>query len=258
MTVTDTSRSTSTRTSTCRGASEVDAIVTVTAERRRGSHRQARAAPRSSSWTCSGSMDYRPTRCARAKQATSAAIDALRDGVAFAVIAGTDSPGRSTPPGRRPLIAPTRAPGRRPKRRCAALNAGGGTAIGAWLRLANQLFARHPDAIRHAILLTDGKNEHETRRRARRGMLAVCEGQFQCDCRGVGTDWEVERAAQGRVGAARHGRHRRRPGGSWRADFDAMIERAMGKAVADVALRLWTPQGATSGSSSRSRRPSRT
>ena len=39
----------------------------------------------------------------------------------------------------------------------------GGTAMGTWLRLATQVFAAVPGlAQKHAILLTDGINQHET------------------------------------------------------------------------------------------------
>ena len=48
---------------------------------------------------------------------------------------------------------------------------------------------RHPAALRHAILLTDGKNR--TRRPSSSTRRRPCEGVFSCDCRGVGTDWEV-------------------------------------------------------------------
>ena len=43
----------------------------------------------------------------------------------------------------------------------------------------------------HAILLTDGANQHETREQLET-TLADCEGRFQCDCRGIGTDWDVD------------------------------------------------------------------
>ena len=38
---------------------------------------------------CSGSMDYPGTKMAEARAATAAAVDVVRDGVRFAVIAGT-------------------------------------------------------------------------------------------------------------------------------------------------------------------------
>lgn len=47
------------------------------------------------------------------------------------------------------------------KRKVAAAKADGGTAIGEWLLLADRLFADHSGQIKHAILLTDGRNEHE-------------------------------------------------------------------------------------------------
>ena len=74
-------------------------------------------------------------------------------------------------------------------------------------------------------------------------MLEDCEGSFQCDCRGVGTDWEVEElrlissALLGTVDIVAEPR-------DLEADFQAMIQRAMGRAIRDVSLRLWTPQGA--------------
>ncbi|MEU0734339.1 vWA domain-containing protein, partial [Streptomyces lavendulocolor] len=38
---------------------------------------------------CSGSMEYPPTKMRNARDATAAAVDTLRDGVQFAVVAGT-------------------------------------------------------------------------------------------------------------------------------------------------------------------------
>ncbi len=49
---------------------------------------------------------------------------------------------------------------------------------------------RDEPGIKHAILLTDGKNEHETADVLEQ-VLAEAEGVFQCDCRGVGADWVV-------------------------------------------------------------------
>ncbi len=75
-------------------------------------------------------------------------------------------------------------------------------------------------------------------------MLAACQGHFQCDCRGVGTDWEV--AELRRIASALLGSVDiiAQPE-DMVADFQATIERAMARGTADVALRLWTPQGAT-------------
>jgi hypothetical protein len=187
-------------------------------------------------------MDYPPTKMAAARQATKAAIDAIRDGVPFAVVAGTHV-ARMVFPGTEYLVpadASTRAAAKAAVDR---LTAGGGTAIGQWLALADRLFTGHEGAIRHAILLTDGKDEHESPPDLD-AAIARCEGRFTCDCRGVGTDWvvaELRRVAQGLLGTVDIVADPR----GLAADFEAMIGNAMGKAVADVRLRLWSPQGAS-------------
>ena len=93
------------------------------------------------------------------------------------------------------------------------------------------------------ILLTDGKNQHETPEQLA-AALGQCEGVFSCDCRGVGTDWEVKELRT--VSTTLLGTVDIVPDPSGlAADFAAMMENAMGKQVADVSLRVWTPQTAT-------------
>ncbi|MFE7464574.1 VWA domain-containing protein [Streptomyces sp. NPDC057499] len=190
---------------------------------------------------CSGSMDYPPTKMRNARDATAAAIDTLRDGTSFAVVAGTHV-AREVYPGNGALAvadARTRAEAREALR---ALSAGGGTAIGTWLRLADRLLGAAGVDIRHGILLTDGRNEHEAPEDLR-AALESCAGRFTCDARGVGTDWEVKEVtgiASALLGTADIVAD---PAGL-AADFTRMMENAMGKEVADVALRLWTPVGA--------------
>ncbi|MFI6081358.1 VWA domain-containing protein [Streptomyces sp. NPDC051217] len=189
---------------------------------------------------CSGSMDYPPTKMRNARDATAAAIDTLRDGVAFAVVAGTHV-AKEVYPGNGGLAvadATTRAEARNALRK---LSAGGGTAIGTWLRLTDRLLSSADVSIRHGILLTDGRNEHETPEDLR-ASLDACAGRFTCDARGVGTDWvvkEVTGIASAMLGTADIVAD---PAGL-AADFTEMMENAMGKEVADVALRLWTPVG---------------
>ncbi|HEY3477449.1 MAG TPA: VWA domain-containing protein [Streptomyces sp.] len=189
---------------------------------------------------CSGSMEYPPTKMRNARDATAAAIDTLRDGVAFAVIGGTHQAREVYPANGGLAVADptTRAQAKQSLRK---LTAGGGTAIGTWLRLADKLLATSDAAIRHGILLTDGRNEHE-KPEDLRATLDACTGRFTCDARGVGTDWEVKEltgiasAMLGSVDIVAD------PTGL-SADFQSMMESAMGKEVADVSLRLWTPQG---------------
>ncbi|NUV59836.1 VWA domain-containing protein [Streptomyces sp. CAI-85] len=191
---------------------------------------------------CSGSMDYPPTKMRNARDATAAAIDTLRDGVRFAVIGGTHVAKEVYPGGGRLAVADatTREQAKQALRR---LNAGGGTAIGTWLRLAERLLSSADVAIRHGILLTDGRNEHESPQDLKAALDAGA-GRFTCDARGVGTDWEVKEVtgiASALLGTADIVAD---PSGL-AADFTRMMETAMGKEVADVALRLWTPVGTT-------------
>ena len=105
------------------------------------------------------------------------------------------------------------------------------------------MFTAYPASLRHAILLTDGRNEHETPEQLT-AAIGLCEGVFSCDCRGVGTDWEVGELR--RISSALLGTVDIVPDpAGLAADFAAMMETAMGKQVADVSLRVWTPQHAT-------------
>ncbi|MEA2196655.1 MAG: hypothetical protein QOJ25_706 [Solirubrobacteraceae bacterium] len=191
----------------------------------------------------SGSMDVPRNKIAAARDATCVAIDCIRDGVAFGVISGTDKAWLVYP--RRPggLLAASTETREEAKRAVRELTAGGGTAIGRWLTLAAELFASAPAGIHHAIMLTDGENRQETEAELD-AILASVEGQFQCDCRGVGTDWvvsELRRVASTLLGTV----DIIADPADMADDFRSMMEAAMGKATANVTLRLWTPQTAT-------------
>jgi hypothetical protein len=225
------------------GGREVNAVITVT------SPDTVTAAPAQGAGNAeiiiidrSGSMGAPQTKIAEARRATAAAIDVIRDGVAFAVIAGSERAQPVFPPDGSMAVA-SFATREQAKQAVAQLRAGGGTAIGQWLRLAYQIFSTQPAGLRHAILLTDGKNQHETPPQLA-ASIELCEGFFSCDCRGVGTDWEVGELR--RVSEALLGTVDIVPDpAGLAADFAAMMENSMGKQVADVALRVWTPQHAT-------------
>jgi hypothetical protein len=122
----------------------------------------------------------------------------------------------------------------------ARLRPGGGTAIGAWLQLAREMLSGHPVQRRHAILLVGSKDEHETPADLDTA-VSLCEGVFSCDCRGIGTDWQVEElrkistALLGTVDIVGG------PAGL-AADFEAMMRAPIARERADVALRVWTSQ----------------
>jgi hypothetical protein len=231
------------------GGREVSAIVTVTSAKDAAGLAGAGSPGEGSDGSaeiiiidCSGSMEYPHTKIAEARAATAAAVDVVRDGVLFSVIAGTNLawPVFPVDGSMARADASTRAAA---KQAVAALRAGGGTAIGQWLELARQTFGRYPARLRHAILLTDGKNQHESPEQLA-AAVCQCEGFFSCDCRGVGTDWEVKELRT--ISTALLGSVDIVPDPSGlAADFAAMMTNAMGKQVADVALQVWTPQHAT-------------
>jgi hypothetical protein len=223
------------------GGQDVNAIVTVTAQETVPAADADGGSAEIIIIDYSGSMAYPATKISEARAATCAAVDVIRDGVAFSVIAGNDGAWPVFPQDGRLAIA-SEDTRRSAKDAVAQLRAAGGTAIGQWLRMARQVFGTYPAALRHAILLTDGKNEHEPRYDLD-AAIRSCEGVFSCDCRGVGTDWVVEELRLVSTGLLGTVDIVPDPSGL-RADFAAMMENAMGKKVADVRLRVWTPQHA--------------
>jgi hypothetical protein len=221
------------------GATEVNAIVTVTSSGSETGRRTA-GATEIIIVDASGSMQAEG-RMAAARQAAKAAVNCIDDGVRFAVIAGVSTAQQLYPaPGQLAVASPeSRAAALRDIDR---LQASGGTAMGAWLRLAAQLFAQRPGDIAHAILLTDGDNGERSGYLER--ILQSIAGRFQCDCRGVGVHWKVEElrkiatALLGTVDIVAH------PEGLTLA-FEQMMTAAMGKTSADVQLKLWTPVNST-------------
>ena len=221
------------------GGTEVNAVLTVTAvDNETPTPTSAAEAVEIVIIDVSGSMGSPKAKLRSAKEATKAAIDCIRVGVQFAVIAGDDK-ARSVYPSSGTALANFATRGSA-KEAVDRLRDRGGTEIGRWLALADELFGSAPGAIRHAILLTDGQNNE--RDGVLEGVLSRCEGRFQCDCRGVGTDWEVDElrkiasALLGTVDIVPQ------PEGL-ENEFRSLMEAAMGKATADVSLRLWTPQG---------------
>ena len=68
-------------------------------------------------------------------------------------------------------------------------------------------------------------------------------GKFQCDCRGVGVDWqvaEVRRIAQALLGTVDIIPEPER----WPRCSPTLMQQSMSRGVADAQLRVWAPQGA--------------
>lgn len=186
----------------------------------------------------SGSMSGGKIR--EARQAASTAVEALRDGVHFAVLSGTDK-ARVVYPRGQTLVRATAATRKEAKDAIARLSANGGTSIGEWLLLADRLLSAHPDAIRHAILMTDGQNNEGPERFA--GALARCSGRFVCDSLGVGSDWapaELRKVAEALLGTFDFVRDQ----GDLAEFFRRITQTSMSKTVAELAMRIWVPQTA--------------
>ena len=224
------------------GATEVNAVVTVTASG--GGGAASRAASGGGAvevivMDSSGSMEG--VKLHEAKRATAAAIDAVDNGVGFAVIAGSSNTTLLFPTTRVGFdiaSAETRSAAKNALKR---VEARGGTHIGKWLLAARQLFETAPGSLAHCILLTDGRIDGESMQQFEQA-LDACKGLFQCDCRGVGTDWEVNelrRIAQTLLGTV----DIIAEPANLASDFEALMGEAMSKAVANVALRIWSPQG---------------
>lgn len=121
------------------------------------------------------------------------------------------------------------------------ITAEGGTMISRWLLEAHRQFQLAPNTIHQALLLTDGQNEPEDEPFFLPSLQQV-EGSFQCDCRGVGTDWKVDQlrlishkllGTTDMIASPLQ----------IEADFRNILSNALSKSVSDVYIRLWTPQG---------------
>ena len=176
-----------------------------------------------------------------AKLATIAALDLIPDGVAFAVVAGSHE-SQMVYPRRRATARADQATRDEARRAITTIWAQGGTAIGNWLLTAKRLMKDHPNALGHAILLTDGRNEHETQPELA-AAIAACAGVFTCDCRGVGTDWDVAELrgiASGLLGTVDIVADPR----GLADGFRSMMATSLQRSIPALALRLWTPIGA--------------
>jgi hypothetical protein len=228
------------------GGRHVGAVVTVTAGAPQDTPPGGPGAGGSSAEIiivdCSLSMGWPEDKIIAARAATVAAVDVIRDGVWFAIIGGA-ARARPVYPLKKTMAVADQRTREEAKQAVLQLGTRRGTAMSTWLRLALELFQSCPATLRHAILLTDGQNASEFRRRLTSAIKA-CEGSFRCDCRGVGTDWQVSElraistALLGTVDIVPE------PEGL-KADFEEMMRGAMSKQLPDVLLRVWTPQHAT-------------
>ena len=177
-----------------------------------------------------------------ARRAACAAIDVLPDGVLLGIISGNHKAERIFPAAAGGLAAVNAETKATAKRQVMGLRPEGGTEIGRWLAGAGELFATVPAAgvIRHAVLYSDGKNEHQTREELD-AALSTCTDRFVCDVRGLGTDWdyaELLHIAEALHGDARAVLH----SADLAEDFTRLMDRARRLVVPRAYLRL-SPDG---------------
>ena len=225
------------------GGRDISAVVTVTVDQSGDEPGPAGDSAEIIIIDRSNSMGMPISKVVQACAATAAAVDVIRDGAWFAIIGGAGSAQRVYPANGMMAVADERTR-EEAKQAVRKLGLRGGTAMSAWLRMAYQMFQSCPATLRHAILLTDGQNIERRDRRRLDAAIEQCEGGFRCDCRGVGTDWQVSELRK--ISAALLGTVDIVPDpAGLAADFREMMRGAMSKQLPDVLLRVRTPQQAT-------------
>ena len=218
------------------GTKRVDAILTVTAEAGVGRPVAVRTrAVVGLIIDISGSMQGE--RMNSVKHATRKVIELLGDDTYFFVVAFSDHPVKVFP-----LAQATAQNKMLADAQVRRVEAGGGTRMSTGLMMAHDEFLKMPDALHYGLFLTDGKNNDDDELQVNFA-LSKAESVFQCDCRGVGTDWQprqLQKIAQKLLGTAMIIPD---PSGV-EADFSEAIRNALSRAVGDVRLRLWTPKSA--------------
>ncbi|TGN79862.1 VWA domain-containing protein [Streptomyces bauhiniae] len=177
-----------------------DALITVTAHAAAGPEPQVRSAQ---VLIMDRSLSMSRHKLDEAKRAMCAAIDTLRDGTLLGIVAGNHQAEVIFPPTGGLAVVDARSR-EDAKLRVVGQLPEGGTAIGQWLDRARDLFAsvESPGTVRHAVLYTDGKDEHETPEQLGE-ILAACADRFICHARGLGDDWHHDELL--RITQALHG-----------------------------------------------------
>ena len=226
------------------GGTDVHAIVRVTC-RGAGQAGQTSATDAAEIIIIDTSGSMGENGIAQGRAAATAALNEIIDGTWFAVIAGNHVGTLVFPYpwGPQQMVRMDQSTRQAAIASMQSFRADGGTAMGTWLTKAREVFATVPQASqRHAILLTDGANEHETPDQLTRS-IHDATGVFQCDCRGLGDRWQVDEVR--RIASALLGTVDLIPAPqAMAAEFQSLVRKSMARGVANVELRVWTPQGA--------------
>ena len=181
----------------------------------------------------SGSMDGDKIRAA--KHAARRCVDMLEAATMFCVIAFNESAEVVVPMG---LADAQRKNGAH--KAIQNLSANGGTRLSTAVNAARGEFEKVSGMINAAMLLTDGQNDREDARALNKA-IEKSQGQFQCDCRGLGADWkpdELRLISNGLDGSADACVNP----DSLESDFKKFLTRSMSKVASDARLKIWTPK----------------
>ena len=170
-----------------------------------------------------------------AKLAVRRSINLLDENSLFGVIAFSSSPRVITS-----LCMVTSVTKEIANEKVKRLDAGGGTYMSAAMREVLEMIKGQSNIMVHVQFVTDGQNDASDNNNLEK-VLDLCEGRFQCDCWGIGTDWrpnELKNIANRLLGSA----DAVPDPGKLEEHFKAALLRAMSKGVGDVKLRLQTPK----------------
>jgi hypothetical protein len=218
------------------GADRIDAVLAVTATPRIGPAASSRTNDRAIAFVIdrSGSMQ-RDGRIEAAKHAARVCINLLDDAAHFCVVAFNHEPHVLVP--LEPATTPNKEMAHRAIKR---LTGDGGTVFSAALLAAREELLKLEGGIRYALFLTDGENDPKDRDHLS-DAVDYCKGLFQCDGRGVGSDWT--KADLTFIANTLLGNADIIPDPDlMEAAFREAIEGALAKGIADVRLRLWCPR----------------
>ena len=218
------------------GASRLDSIISVTASEGEGQGMVTGSLKKAIIFIVdqSGSMDIQG-KMDVAKLAVRKSIDLIDENSLFGIVAFSSYP---------QIIAPIR-PATLINKQAAhdavkRLRANGGTEMSKALFTVLDMIKSLKDTMIHAQFVTDGQNEASDRKDLEMA-ITQCEGRLQCDCWGIGTDWEpkeLRNISNRLLGTADAVPDPQR----LEENFKVALARTMSKGIGDVRLRIQSPK----------------
>lgn len=216
------------------GASRLDSIISVTSEAVEGEVQSSLkkaiifVIDESGSMGDNGKMEM-------AKLAVRKSIDLLDESSMFAVIAFSSDASVITP-----LKLATAQNKEIAHNAVKRLRASGGTEMSLALQAVLDVINALGDTMIHVQFVTDGQNDRADHNRLEQA-LDQCEGKFQCNCWGIGTDWEpqeLKNISNRLLGTADAVPNPER----LEENFKIALAGAMAKGIGDVRLRIQSPK----------------